>query len=401
MYPTVNYINLGLQWNLLIYTPYTFHRISHADLFHLFFFSDSHSVLVTVQSGPYHPATAMNSNPGRPLSRCDSMTFQSNFPHLPFSHHCLDIDLLPYFTRQKTRFWWISQLELVVASLLQQATSTFGNWDSIQTQRCSCTFDGIVQLPLFFPKRSAPHRLGAGLSSAHFFSVSEKMNPVFAWCGVFQVAQSIVGLISILVVDLRMLRSWRRPEEGSNHELMHTHTTASAFWEDKNTCITYRQLTPCGDVARSIPDPAKGTHQHSLSGLVWLRVNHLLPHFTTKRLLFYSCHCILIAINCKIQPTILREDRTAYSKLLCSKLNWWTCHKVCGTNRSPHYRLHARWPRFACPWACRPVSHILAASYIFQIIELVVCFVAILMMDLICFSIARRSMESSLYQSVH
>ena len=118
-------------------------------------------------------------------------------------------------------------------------------------------------------------------------------------------------------------------------------------------------------------------------------------------LLFYSCHCILALINGKIQPAILGEDLWAYSKLLCSKLNWWNCHKVCRTNRSPHYRFHSRRLRFACLWACEKVSHILAPSYIFQIGQLVVCFVAILVMDFICFCIGRRSMKSSLYQSVH
>lgn len=133
MYPIVNYTDLGLQSHFLLRTfkSYTFHlstynRFCHADLFYPSIFPNGHSVLVRLQSGPDHPAAA-NSNPGRPWPRLDSQTFQSDFPHLPFSHHLLDIDLLPCFTRQKLRFRWINQLELVLASMLQQATSTFGN----------------------------------------------------------------------------------------------------------------------------------------------------------------------------------------------------------------------------------------------------------------------------------
>ena len=366
MYPTVILLptwDCNQTVNLNTYTlSITFDLFCHADLFRIF---PWHSVLVTIQSGSYHLATA-NSNPGRPWPRCDSKKFQSDFPHLPFSHHFLDIDLLPCFTRQKSRFRWISQLELVLAGMLQQAPSTFGNWALIQTQRCSCTFDWIVELPLFFPKRSTPHWLGGGLFSAHFFGGFQEMNSVFTWCGIFQVAYSIVGLVPILVVDVRVLRRWRRPKEGSNHKLMTVHATQSACYGERETRVTYLVSIPCGDVARSKSYPAKGTHQHSLNSLGWLRVNHLLPHFTMKRLLFYSCHCILVAINCKIQPAILGEHTGAYSKLLCSKFNWWACHKACGTNRSPHYRLHARWLRFACHWACKEVSQVLAASYIFQ-----------------------------------
>ena len=172
-------------------------------------------------------------------------------------------------------------------------------------------------------------------------------------------------------------------------------------WDGRKSWITVLVSKPCGDVAGAKPDPSKRTHQHSLNSLGWLRVNQLLPHFTMKRLLFYRCHRILVATNCKIQPAILGEHPAAYSKLLCSKLNWWTCHKVCGPNRSPHYRLHARRLLFACRWACKEANHVLASSYIFQIAKLVVYFVAILMMDLICFYIGRWSMESSLYQRVH
>ena len=332
------------------------------------------------------------------MNQTSSWPRESSPPFLPVFQELGKIDRSPLLAGERLVNRCIGQAEFEATSLLAKSPCTGRNWPLVQaTFVCSFShrcmpIPGTCTSANFAPNRFGSWCVLAGLPAWKCKTVSH----VFSLSYILQIVDCIAAFVTILVIDKHTLRCWWGPQERSCHEAMDKLVASANLYSIVTSLgqITIVHKPVCQ------PHPAKGTDHFSMYLGTCCWTEHLSPFLPFEAWLHDFLVSEFAAVYWKPPSAPVWYRPSAHPKLLCCFRHRCKPGPVLRPNRSPQYWLLKFGATTFAQRIGMRVLCILRTTDKLKIVQVVICLVAILVMNLPCVLIRRKTMEGQLHNAM-